>query len=338
MADRSPIFVVGRMRSGTTLLRQMLNAHPNIYLTFENDVFVYHWLYRNVTDPYEWLERYAREITFKLMEIDVSAVREMLPEDLTMDQIRLVFQAIMRAKAHSLGKTRYGDKTPSLWKNISFIFKHFEDPKIVHIVRDPRAVVHSLERVPWGMGSRLWSTLYCNVEMRDLERYRSRIYETRMEDLIANPRGILREVLDYVEEPWDESVLHYHELAPRDANHDWPGLSSATGALNKNKCNSAQEKTLGPVWSRLVEKLNAANMEMYGYRSFERERTPHVMECAAEVIKDVPTAIRYFYKLARLVYLIRYTDVPAQTKVETLFDLNPKGWSHHPGRSTPTLD
>ena len=337
MAERSPVFIVGRMRSGTTLLRQMLNAHPQIYLTFENDVFFYHWVYRNITDPFEWLERYAEEVSFKLMEIDVKSIRDSLPHDLQMGDIHLLFLAIMREKCRAQGKTRFGDKTPNLWKNLGFIFKYFEDPKVIHIVRDPRDVVNSLERVPWGMGSRLCSNFYCRLEMSQVARYRSRILEIKMEDLIAEPRKSLESVLDYIGEPWDDRVLEYQKHAPRDANHDWPGLSSATKALDRTKRHGRHSNALGPVWNRLVEKHNRENMAWYGYRPFELEREPTAAEYVREIVKDVPGACRYFYKLGRLFTLIRCADVSAQAKVENVFDLNPKGWKYHPGRVTPVV-
>ena len=39
--DESPIFVIGTGRSGTTLLRQMLNAHPRIHITHEAGFYSY---------------------------------------------------------------------------------------------------------------------------------------------------------------------------------------------------------------------------------------------------------------------------------------------------------
>ena len=59
----SPIFVVGTGRSGTTLLRTMLNAHPRIYLTHEASFYVAEVAARRL-DGRAWLERYFESPSF----------------------------------------------------------------------------------------------------------------------------------------------------------------------------------------------------------------------------------------------------------------------------------
>jgi hypothetical protein len=53
----APIFVIGTGRSGRTLLRQMLNAHPRIYITHEAFFYSYASQAKPGTSATEWLER-----------------------------------------------------------------------------------------------------------------------------------------------------------------------------------------------------------------------------------------------------------------------------------------
>ena len=151
--DRSPIFLIGTGRSGTTLLRQILNAHPRIYLTNEAFFYTYERFTPKSLSTSQWLERFFDTFSFAWLQIHPDEVRDALPGDLPRARISEAFQAIMKITAAHHGKVRYGEKSPLNSSNLKQIFRDFPDARVVYIMRDPRATAVSYTRMPWGSSS-----------------------------------------------------------------------------------------------------------------------------------------------------------------------------------------
>lgn len=143
--DRHPIFVVGTGRSGTTLVRMMLNAHPRIHLTHEASFYLLGGLSRKAT-PREWLDRYLATVAFAWLGLDPERVREAAGD--RPPSVAVTVRAIMKMQAERHGKVRYGDKTPLHATKLPQIFEDFPGARVVNVVRDPRGGVASLLRMP----------------------------------------------------------------------------------------------------------------------------------------------------------------------------------------------
>ena len=114
--DDAPIFVVGTGRSGTTLLRLMLNAHPRIHLTHEASFYVGRQFLPRRFSASDWLERYFKSFSFAWLLIHPDEIREDLalthPEGAPREAFPDAYRSIMRAKAAHYSRPRYRDKTP----------------------------------------------------------------------------------------------------------------------------------------------------------------------------------------------------------------------------------
>jgi hypothetical protein len=210
-------FVVGATRSGTTLLRLMLDAHPDVGIPSETHFF--HKLVKRS-------ER--RRITPELLADTITTHKRWGDFHLDAEELRARFEAIepfnlsdalrgfygLYASKH--GKTRWGDKTPGYLRYMRRIEWVLPEARFIHLIRDGRDVALSVLPMNWGPetvteAAELW------VERVTLARENGttvqHYMEVRYEDLITDTEGELRRVSGFLDLPWDPAMLDYHERA-----------------------------------------------------------------------------------------------------------------------------
>ena len=226
-------FVVGVGRSGTTLLRLMLDAHPKLAIPPET-----HFL------P-ELIERFEagtpspaelREIVqthpgwrdFGFEETELTSIFE-TSGSAAADAIRAFFEAY--ASRHE--KPYWGDKTPVYIESIASIGGALGDQaRFVHLIRDgrdvavsrgARAVKRGREATPAQEEATTWKNRIegAREQASSVAHYR----EWRYEDLVADAERTLREICDYVELEFDPAMLDYHRNAAKRLSElsDLPG-------------------------------------------------------------------------------------------------------------------
>lgn len=190
--------VIGSMGSGTTLLRLMLDSHPNIMIAQETGFLraaqaQYHipfWKFGG-----EWLSR----IGMTEDELDVAVGR--------------FYDDFFSAAAAKRGAGRWGDKTPYHVHHMALAARIFPDAQFVATVRQPGAVARSMDRFhwDWSKGIQHWS--HSNQAMVDNGiDLADRFHLIRYEDLVTDTESVMREVLDFLDEPWDPRVLEHHKV------------------------------------------------------------------------------------------------------------------------------
>lgn len=327
--DRSPIHVIGSGRSGTTLLRMMLSAHPAIHLTHEASFYVWEGLWgRRAIDGLT--AYYLQSPHFRWLGLDPSEVVAQVPRPLTTDTRRDLYAAVMRAAAARHGKRRWGDKTPSHSASLGRIFADWPDARVIRIVRDPRGTVHSLTRMPWATGSLVAASGFCEIERHQVAPYRDRILQIRLEDLMTDAEGTMRRVLDFVGEPWDDAVLDHPHHAP----DDLPPVPWFARALEPRGTSPrpSWRRDWSPTEIRLVERMNKETMAEFGYPPDPLDTEPSAAARWARWARDLPEVGRGLWVAIRLALLARDPatfDGPAQ---KALFRrLNPAAWAALPG-------
>ncbi len=211
-------FVVGVGRSGTTLLRLMLDAHPRLAIPAETH-FVPELIerQRECRASGELAEAIIASRTWGDFGLDPEslrvAVRDAGAEDAT--AVLRIFYGLCAARE---GKDRWGDKTPGYVKRMRPIAEALAEARFVHLIRDGRDV--ALSRRARGMGAakpidevaELWKRRIENAR-RQAKRLRGRYLELRYEDLVAEPEPSLRRICELVELDFDPAMLSYHERA-----------------------------------------------------------------------------------------------------------------------------
>src|SRR4051812_27697216 len=187
------------MGSGTTLLRLMLDSHEHIAIPHETAFMrVYNAMHFT---PFKWSgKHWAHRLGWSFHEVD--------------EQARQYFERLFRRYADEHGAERWGEKTPHHTWHITAMKRLFPESVFVAIVRHPGAAVASNMR-RFGH-SRGWATISVRRYMREIARqaarYQRRMIVLRYEDLVLHPEQTMRELLDWLGEPWSDNVLRHDEI------------------------------------------------------------------------------------------------------------------------------
>jgi hypothetical protein len=255
-AQPAPVFIVGCQRSGTTLLRLMLDAHPHISCGPETRFLTD--LARVTGDDWRRLSRYG------FTREDWHA------------RIAEFFGGLHADYAASRGKERWADKSPRYALAIGFLAEVFPTCQVVHVIRDGRDVVASHRR-RWGY----WSAMKATVKWpRYIETAREaaavlppeRSLEVRYEDLVGSSRDTLGGVLSYLGEEWDDAVLSYdqhpHDVSPHYAELTRERRAAAADgdtAVYRNRV-GAHRGELDPLLAMLAWVFGRRRLKELGYR------------------------------------------------------------------------
>ncbi len=213
-------FVVGAPRSGTTMLRLMLDAHPDLAIPPET-YFINHshkvWRAarrRPGQDPVEaFIESVTGHKRWPDFHLDPDAfaarVREREPKQLG-DGIRCFYEMY----AEKIGKLRWGDKTPFYVIKMNVIARHLPEARFIHLIRDGRAVALSIKDLWFGPDTiegcaEFWVKRIDDARRKaeDLPHYLEVIYE----DLVRDPEPNLRRIAEFIEVPFDERMVRFYE-------------------------------------------------------------------------------------------------------------------------------
>ncbi|XP_063060905.1 protein-tyrosine sulfotransferase 1 isoform X1 [Engraulis encrasicolus] len=203
--DMPLIFIGGVPRSGTTLMRAMLDAHPEVRCGEETRVIP-----RILAMKQMW-SRSGRE----KMRLDEAGVT-----DEVLDSAMQAFLLEIIVK-HGEPAAFLCNKDPFALKSLSYLAKIFPHAKFVLMIRDGRASVHSMiSRKVTIAGFDLGSYRDCLTKWnRAIETMYTQCLEVsdkclavHYEQLVLHPEKWMRTLLKFLDIPWHEAVLHHEEL------------------------------------------------------------------------------------------------------------------------------
>lgn len=201
VSDETPVFIIGMMRSGTTLMEQILASHPQVA----------------GADELQWIP----EIAFGFKAKSGQSFPEWLGSAAAED-----FTGMGQAYIAKLRK-RFGaaprlitDKLPGNFLFVGLIHLILPNAKIIHMRRDPYDTCLSI-----------YTTLFSQLhhyayDMQELGRFYQlysrlmkhwdevmpgRIFHQQYEDLVADPENWVRKVLDYCGLPFDPKCLEFYK-------------------------------------------------------------------------------------------------------------------------------
>lgn len=211
----APFFIVGCPRSGTTLLRSMLDGHSRLAVPPESHFIVTLWPRRLGlrSRPERALEAVLEHPRFAAWDLDRKAVREAVKAAAPASYAALI-SAVFTAYADANGKPRWGDKTPLYGLHLPLLDRLFPGAKFVHIIRDGRAVASSLAASPTGapnaaVGAFWWRNWLRRIRAGGAQLAANSYSEIRYEELVTDSEAVLRHVCGFIGEEYEPQMLDY---------------------------------------------------------------------------------------------------------------------------------
>jgi hypothetical protein len=209
----APIFIVGAPRSGTTLLRNMLNRHPALSICRETGY--YHYVYSrrrsfgdlaSVPKRECLIDAFLAVDRIRRTQLDLPLLRRHLLEEGS--NYQEFYTSFLRFYAASQGKQRWGEKTPHPLFTET-LYNWYPHARVLHLLRDPRDVVASLMGMPWAPDSVVANARWW---LRDnLVAFRSharpQYMQVRYEELAAHPEPQLRRICNFIQEDYHPAML-----------------------------------------------------------------------------------------------------------------------------------
>jgi Sulfotransferase family len=253
-SPRTPIFIVGCHSSGTTPLRLMLDSHPHIACGPET--------------------RFLPDFAHLTRESWGSMSLYGFPKEYWHQKISELFDGIKSDYASSKGKPRWADKTPRYALSLDYIDELFPTCQIIHVIRDGRDVVAS-HKHRWGYLSALkaiekWPHYIRSARAVGNGLPAARYREVRYERLVNDTETTMRELLDFLGEPWDPAVLE-HDQRPHDISTHYGSFSSERRETAREQAGiyrsrvGAHRKEMGPVLRILFHLRSGDTLRELGY-------------------------------------------------------------------------
>jgi len=195
-------------RSGTTLLEQILDAHPGLVSSDEREAFardIFPALWQTPATP-----------------LPEAAVLDAIPRERLTTQRRRYLAYMEAALNEPIAGRVHLDKNPSLTLLIPALIRLFPEMQLVVAIRDPRDVVLScfMQYLPLNTNSVCFLSLertvtrYVNdmtVWLKFREMLPDAWIEVRYEDTVADLERQARRALEFLHLPWDAAVLAYRD-------------------------------------------------------------------------------------------------------------------------------
>jgi tetratricopeptide (TPR) repeat protein len=199
-----PVFIVGMYRSGTSLVEQIISSHPKVFGAGELT-----WLSQSVG---KLPERYSLD---KIYPEAITQLTQTMAEELAEE-----FEAELIRIAGSEEYSLISDKMPHNYFYLGMVNILFPNARIIHCKRQPQDTCLSIYFQDFT------SNLSYTNDLADLGSYYSlytemmeywqnnlalRFHEVNYEGLVTNPEKETKNLIEFLDLPWDEKCLQPHK-------------------------------------------------------------------------------------------------------------------------------
>jgi hypothetical protein len=300
---KHPVFIVGAPRTGTTLVKEILNRHPEIHLFDEVHFFERVWDDReHLGDLSSPMSQAAAIHRIREIVAHFGSDKDVLNTLTTGEykrrlieagrKYRNLFRILLEEGAQRNGATIWGDSSPQDILYLDQLTKWYPDARIVVLVRDPRAFLASYKNyyrrgvesyrerynpIPVSM---LWRSYLQALFEAEERPWAEAVHRVRYEDLVDDPESVVRGLCDHVGVPFDPAML---DVESSNSSFVPAGETrTARGIVSSSRERWRTELTPTEIW--LGERVFARERERLGYPPPRRPDDPPLRPSPGELL------------------------------------------------------
>ncbi|XP_053652540.2 protein-tyrosine sulfotransferase 1-like isoform X2 [Cherax quadricarinatus] len=256
------IFVGGHPRSGTTLLRSMLDAHGDVHCGEETHIVPRVAMFWHSLTNTSGNHHRMSQAGFTLEVMDRAVAKFLL---------RVIIK-------DGSGATRLCNKDPFVMLTAVYLHRLFPKSKFIFVIRDGRAVIHSvISRGVSIMGFnaaseeeslRTWSVATSSMYQQCEQLGPTSCLPVFYEQLIIHPRQVMRAVLKFLDLPWRASVLQHQKFIGRENGRiSLNPLEKSTSQVQQARYTEALTSWVGRLPFHFLQDMNvlAPMLAVLGY-------------------------------------------------------------------------
>lgn len=308
------IFIGGVPRSGTTLMRAMLDAHPDVRCGQETRVIP-----RILQMRQHWMK--SKKETLRLHEAGV--------HDEVLDAAIAAFCLEVIAR-HGDPAPRLCNKDPLTLKSADYLSELFPQSKFLFMVRDGRATVHSIisrqvtitgfDLTSYRQCMQRWNnaiaTMYEQCKVVGADRCMLVYYE----QLVLHPAHWMRRILNFLDVPWNESVLHHEDHINKPGGVLLSKVERSSDQVIKPVNVEALTKWVGQLPKDVVHDM-AEVAPMLAKLGYDPHANPPNYGSPDAFVADntrrIRDQVKYWEKLAANMFSSSKGPVPVEVETET---------------------
>jgi hypothetical protein len=295
-SSTAPFYIIGTERSGSNLLRVILNAHPDIDVPHPPHILKYfHALEAGYGDlNQDKARRRLLKDVMRLLAVHIYPWGLKIDADAAINQARPgglfgIFGAIYDQHLAHTKKRRWGCKSTFMVHHIDAALKRDPEAKFIWLVRDPRDVAVSAKKSVFSPFHPLFSAELWDQQQRTalgaIAQHPGAILKVHYEDLIANLKPELEKIMGFLGERLHLDMLEHHRSAAAKKgaglSESWKNTGAPVVKTNAGKYRSA----LSARHIALVEHACTETMDTLGYTRDGADTSPP------------PSILRSFYAL-----------------------------------------
>jgi protein-tyrosine sulfotransferase len=244
------IFVFGAPRSGTTLMKLILGAHPNLSsFGYETGLFMYRDIYGFTYEGFT--------------ATDIANLINQSP-----DIVRF-YDKFTQQITQQTGGQRFIEKTPQHVLRLKFLLKHFPNAKFINMFRDGRDGYCSArhhQNVPQGKSIVRYASYWkkcVNARLRQGEN--DKIFDVKYEELTTNPEQVVRQIMNFLGEEYNarqiEPQYYSQNRITQDTRQEFRKLSKSIDQSSQERW----KKELTESDVQQFHKIAGRELQILGY-------------------------------------------------------------------------